>query len=69
MISRMSNGFFIAALITAVAVVIVLALGVYAMIKGGEFNEKYGNKLMQARIYLQGVALACLAMAYFTGQH
>ncbi len=36
------------------------------MIKGGEFNKKYGNRLMQARVVLQGVALACFALAYFS---
>jgi hypothetical protein len=44
----------------------VLAVGLISMIKGGEFNKKYGNKLMRARVILQGVALALLALAIFT---
>jgi hypothetical protein len=27
------------------------------MAKGGEFNKKYGNKLMRARVALQGLAI------------
>ena len=51
--------------VALLSVIAVLGLGVFSMIKGGEFNEKYGNKLMQARVILQGVAIALLAIAYF----
>lgn len=49
-----------------IAMVLVLAslvVGMIAMIKGGEFNEKYGNKLMRARVTLQGVALGLFVLA------
>lgn len=35
------------------AVLIVLAVGVISMIRGGEFNRKYANKLMQLRVVVQ----------------
>ena len=54
--------------IAMAAVLGVLAVGIISMLKGGEFNKKYGNKLMRARVILQGVALAMLALAYFTSQ-
>jgi hypothetical protein len=41
----------------------ILALGLVSMIKGGEFNKKYGNRLMRARVMMQGVALALFALA------
>jgi hypothetical protein len=44
----------------------VLVVGIVSMIKGGEFNKKYGNRLMQLRVGLQGLALALLALAYFS---
>ncbi len=47
----------------------VLFVGIFGMIKGGEFNEKYGNKLMQARVVLQGVAILLLALSYFMSQY
>jgi Hypoxia induced protein conserved region len=60
--------FNISALLAMVCVVGVLIIGLFSMVKGGAFNEKYGNKLMQARIALQGLALMLLALAYFTSK-
>ena len=60
--------FIITALLAGLSVLGVLILGIVSMIKGGEFNKKYGNKLMQARVGLQGVALLMLALAYFSSQ-
>ncbi len=57
--------FIIAAML---AVLGALGLGLFAMTRGGDFNKKYGNKLMRARVSLQGVALALLALAYFTSR-
>ncbi len=48
------------------SVLVVLGLGLFAMTKGGDFNKKYGNRLMQARVTLQGLALALLALAYYS---
>ena len=39
-----------------------LIAGVFVMTKGGETDKKYSNKLMQARIYLQGLALLLIAI-------
>lgn len=36
---------------------LTLFAGVFSMGKGGNFNEKYGNKLMRMRIYFQGFTL------------
>jgi hypothetical protein len=47
------------------AVVIVLVLGVVAMARGGEFNRKYGNKLMRARVALQGLAIVLFLLFVF----
>jgi xanthine/uracil permease len=40
-----------------IAAVGALLLGVFSMARGGEFNRKYGNKLMRARVILQGLAI------------
>ena len=53
-------------IIAALAVLGVLILGIVSMARGGELNKKYGNRLMRARVGLQGLALAMLALAYFT---
>jgi hypothetical protein len=58
----MMNGFLISLMIIAGFLTILsLIMGVVAMIKGGEFNQKYGNKLMQMRVLFQGIALLILA--------
>jgi len=41
----------------------VLFTGLFAMARGGEFNEKYGNKLMRWRVMAQGAALLLFALA------
>ncbi len=55
----------IAALNTLVVVALagtlaVLFAGVFAMARGGEFNRKWGNKLMRARVATQGLAILLL---------
>lgn len=65
-IFSMSIFFVIVAILAALSVLGVLGLGLYSMVKGGEYNKKHGNKLMQARVTLQGLALLMLALAYFS---
>lgn len=64
----MSTFFIVCMALAMVSVLGVLGVGLFSMVKGGEFNEKYGNRLMQARVMLQGVALAMFALAYLTSQ-
>lgn len=61
-----STFFFILLIITMVAVAGVLAAGIFIMGKGGALNEKYGNRLMQARVMLQGLALLFFALSVIT---
>ncbi len=42
--------------IALASVLATLVIGVVGMARGGEFNRKYGNKLMRMRVVLQGVA-------------
>ncbi len=44
------------------AVVAALAAGIVAMVRGGEFNKKYSNKLMRLRVGLQALALVLFAL-------
>jgi len=45
------------------AVTIVLAFGIYALYRGGDFGRSYSNKLMRLRIVTQAVAVAILVGA------
>ena len=43
-----------------IAVCVVLALGIYALFRGGDFGRSYSNKLMRLRVVMQAVAIAVL---------
>ncbi len=64
----MSRVFFILMTIAMLAALGALAIGVMGMAKGGTFNKKYGNKLMQARVMLQAVALGLFVLAVLAGR-
>lgn len=64
----MSNVFIIMMLLAMLAVVASLAAGLFSMVKGGEFNKKHGNKLMQMRVTLQGLALLFFFLAWMTSK-
>ena len=51
------NLFFFLAVLALLATLAILFVGTIGMAKGTEFNKKYGNKLMQARIASQAVAI------------
>ena len=42
------------------AVSIVLAFGIYALFRGGDFGRSYSNKLMRLRVLAQAVAVGVL---------
>lgn len=52
--------------ITMIAIVAVLLTGVAGMARGGEFNAKYGNKLMRARVALQALAIVLFVLLILT---
>jgi hypothetical protein len=45
------------------ATALVLALGLFSMVKGGAFNERFGNRLMRLRVLVQGIAVVLVAVA------
>ncbi len=47
------------------ATLVVLLTGVIAMLRGGAFNRRYGNRLMRLRVALQAVALALLGLLMY----
>jgi hypothetical protein len=49
-------------LIAMLATLGALVVGLAAFFRGGEFNRKYSNKLMQARVVLQAVAVLLLLL-------
>lgn len=50
------TGFFL------LATLITLGVGIFSMGRGGEFNQKHGNRLMRLRVIFQGLAVASFVL-------
>ncbi len=46
------------------ATVAVLGVGMVAMLRGGAFNAKWGNKLMRWRLVLQALTIGLIVVAF-----
>ena len=55
-------------IIALIAVLIALAIGVIGMLRGGDFNRRYGNKLMRLRVLLQALAIILIILFVFLFQ-
>ena len=53
--------------LAALATLGILVTGMVSMIRGGDFNRKYGNRLMQWRVLAQAVAIGLVMLALFFG--
>jgi hypothetical protein len=45
------------------AVSTVLALGIFALFRGGDFGRSYSNKLMRLRVLTQAITIVILVVA------
>ncbi len=52
-----------------IAVVASLGVGLFALFRGGEFNQKYGNATMRWRVMLQGFALLTFFIILYFGKN
>jgi predicted membrane protein len=59
----MNNVINIAIFVVLAAVTSVLAVGIYALFRGGDFGRSYSNKLMRLRVLLQFIAVIILVAA------
>ncbi len=50
--------------VALIATFAVLLFGIGAMLRGGEFNRKYGNKLMRLRVATQALAVVLLLVLF-----
>ncbi len=64
----MQDPFFVLIVIACLAVVVVLMIGIGGFAKGGKFNQKYANKMMQLRLLLQFVAVIMIALYVYLRQ-
>ena len=61
----MATFFFVLTGLFALLTLASLMVGVVSMGKAGDFNRKYGNKLMRLRVMFQLVTIACLILAVY----
>ena len=59
----MERFFTILMILAMFAVLSSLGVGLFAMARGGSFNQKHANRLMRARVVLQGLALLLFVLA------
>ena len=51
--------------VALIVTLLVLLSGVLGMLKGSEFNKKYSNVLMRARVGSQAVTILLMVLYYF----
>jgi hypothetical protein len=52
-----------------IAVAATLAMGFYALFRGGQFGRNWSNKLMRLRVALQFTAILILAAVFWLNQN
>ena len=51
--------------LSLIGVLIALAVGLYALFRGGDFGRSWSNKLMRLRVLMQFIAVVVLVSAYY----
>ena len=64
----MATFFFVLTAIFALLTLGSLMVGVVSMGKAGDFNRRYGNKLMRLRVLFQLATVVCLILAVVAQQ-
>ena len=60
-----SDPLFILMAFSILLVLAILIFGLFVFTKGSEFNRKYANKIMRARLAAQAVAIALILLFIF----
>lgn len=58
----LSDPLFIIVAVACLLVLFILLLGIGGFAKGGEFNRKYANKIMRARVLAQFAAVVLILL-------
>ncbi|MEM6439785.1 MAG: twin transmembrane helix small protein [Pseudomonadota bacterium] len=59
----MNQTLLIIAMAACLAVLAILLFGVGSFARGGDFNRKYANKIMQMRLAAQAIAVVLILIA------
>jgi len=60
-----SDPLFYIVIVAVLVVLVILMFGLGTFSRGGDFNRKYANKIMRARIVAQAVAIALILLFVF----
>jgi hypothetical protein len=60
------NPIAVVLLLAMLATAGVLLVGIAGFVQGGQFNERFGNRLMRARVGLQLVAVLALGLLFLS---
>ncbi|TVP70679.1 MAG: twin transmembrane helix small protein [Rhodobacteraceae bacterium] len=61
-----SDPLFVLAVLAALGVLVILAIGIGGFARGGEFNRQHGNRMMRWRLYAQfGAVVLIMIFVYF----
>ena len=69
MMVNVDSTFSILIPLAVLATFAILVVGVIVMLRGGQFNSKYSNKLMQLRVIAQLVAVLLIAAFFLLAKH
>lgn len=58
----LSDPLFVVVAVAALVVLFILLLGIGSFGRGGDFNRKYANKIMRARVLAQFVAVILIVL-------
>lgn len=65
----MSHALFYFAVLAMLATLVVLGIGVFSLVRGGGFRERWSNKLMRMRVLFQAIAIGLLMLMVWAVQH
>ena len=65
----MSATLFILAILAMLATLVVLFIGIFSLVRGGYFRERWSNKLMRLRVLFQAIAILLLLAVVWAVQH
>jgi ABC-type dipeptide/oligopeptide/nickel transport system permease subunit len=64
----MSHTLFYFVLLAMLATLVVLGIGIFSLVRGGYFRERWSNKLMRLRILFQAIAIVLLMLMVWAVQ-
>lgn len=61
----MSTGLVILLFVALGLTALALFTGLFSMVRGGDFNKKYGNRLMRVRVLFQAIAIVVFVIVLY----